>query len=158
MASVAPALPRNEAPPAMFFLFIRASNAFQVKKQKMEPAKMFYILKTRASDGENISCDVENKLHRTLEAFLTLITNKEFVLYDLLIVPFKWCSFNFHTASFFPFIFRSQRNQEWHSSPPSLFGYDIAAICFTFLTEQHDSCAPTAGGACHSRGVKYGTM
>lgn len=37
---------------------------------------MFYILKTRASDGENISSGVENKLHRTSEAFLMLITNK----------------------------------------------------------------------------------
>lgn len=30
---------------------------------------------------------------------------------------FKWYSFNFHTVSFFPFLFPSQRNQEWHSSP-----------------------------------------
>lgn len=48
--------------------------------------------------------------------------------------------------SFFPFLFPSQRNQEWHSPPPpSLFGYDITAICFTFITERHDSCAPKAG-------------
>lgn len=118
MASVTPALPRDASPPAMFFLFIKASNAFQVIK--MEPATMFYILKTRASDGENISSDVGNKLHGTLEALLTLVTNKEFVLCDLLIVPFKsfkWYSFNFHTVSFFPFLFPSQRNQERHSPP-----------------------------------------
>lgn len=52
----------------------------QVDLTAKKQQKMFSILKTRVSDGENISFDVENKLSRTSECCLIPITNKELIL------------------------------------------------------------------------------